>query len=407
MRLIIGSYPFHHDVGIQVPAISKSGGNMSSMVRIGRAGRLSGSRRRGPTARVGVLVGLTGLLGVGGLQLSASASGRNATPEKALKPDISYFAGKTITFINGSSPGSGGDSLARPLAPYIGQYLHATVNVENITGSGSIAAQDTVAAAAPNGLTIGELTAVSNYEGYIGASAAVNFQQAKMTILGGTYVSPGSCIFASSRAPDQTIYTFLRDHSVHQIGDIVPGAVDMTARSILWAYRVPTALVTGYTSEGGLGQGFARGDEPYAISAETAFLNDLKSGIAKCLIVMGVTKVPSYLQDYPYLKNVPNLVQLVKKNPPPTKQGKAVIAELEAVVRTPSYDFFAPKGMPPAIALALQDAVKFAEQQPQVKAEYVARGNVPGYTPPKTVLEDLNAVAKHIRLLKKPVTSVG
>ena len=379
-------------------------------------------RRRSYPARTGHrrnaqllgLLGATAITSVAALQMTATSGASTTTHKtqsavsKTVKPDLAYFAGKTITFINGSAPGSGGDSLARPLAPYIQHYLGAAaVNVENITGSGSIASQDTIAAAAPDGLTIGELAASSNFEGYLGVSHAVDFNQTQETILGGVYTSPGSCIFASPSAPDQSARAFLKDKTVHRLGDVVPGTTDMIGRSILWSYRIPTLLVTGYTSESGLAQGFARGDEPYAVSALTAFISNAHSGTAKCILRMGVGKVPTYLATYPILKGATDLTQLMAQEPPATKQGKAVINELEALVATPAYAFFAPKGVAPRVALALQDAVKYAEAQPQVRAQYVQQGNVPGYTTPAKVLSELKAVAKHINLLKTPVSSVG
>src|ERR1700758_1127565 len=77
---------------------------------------------------------------------SASGSGNGGA---------SYFKGKTITLISPDSPGGSYDSYARLFAPYVGQELGATINVEDISAAGTLQGSNQMAASAPNGLTIG------------------------------------------------------------------------------------------------------------------------------------------------------------------------------------------------------------------------------------------------------------
>jgi tripartite-type tricarboxylate transporter receptor subunit TctC len=67
------------------------------------------------------------------------------------------FAGKTITFVIGQSPGGGTDILARTWGPFFSQYLpgNPTVIVESQTGAGGMQAVNYVyEKARPDGLTL-------------------------------------------------------------------------------------------------------------------------------------------------------------------------------------------------------------------------------------------------------------
>src|SRR5665213_3433289 len=114
-----------------------------------RSSRLTNVRR----AARGVTIGASAV-GLMSLPAGASAQPTRLSP---LARGLSYYHGKTVTLVAPDSPGGGFDQWARLLQPALSAYLHASVNVANIPAGNTVAGQDTVAKAAPNGLTVGWL----------------------------------------------------------------------------------------------------------------------------------------------------------------------------------------------------------------------------------------------------------
>jgi tripartite-type tricarboxylate transporter receptor subunit TctC len=67
-----------------------------------------------------------------------------------------YFEGKTITYIIATDPGGGYDTYGRLVGKYLEKHLNAgNVIFKNLPGAGHIVGANTLAAAEPDGLTIG------------------------------------------------------------------------------------------------------------------------------------------------------------------------------------------------------------------------------------------------------------
>ena len=80
---------------------------------------------------------------------SGSSSGSGSGTAASGGGGAGYFKGKTITLISPDSPGGSYDSYARLFAPYLGQELGATVNVEDVSAAGTLQGSNQMAAAAP------------------------------------------------------------------------------------------------------------------------------------------------------------------------------------------------------------------------------------------------------------------
>ena len=81
-----------------------------------------------------------------------------ASPDLLPAAELSFFQGKTIRIVVGTSPGGGFDVYSRALARHIGNYIpgNPTFIVENMPGAGHrIAANHVYKVARPDGLTIG------------------------------------------------------------------------------------------------------------------------------------------------------------------------------------------------------------------------------------------------------------
>jgi tripartite-type tricarboxylate transporter receptor subunit TctC len=345
-------------------------------------------------------------LGLAGTALPTSATVKaHLQPAKKIKPDIAYFAGKTITFVNGSAPGAGGDTYARPLAPFIASYLHATVNIINQTGSGSISSQNFVANSVPNGLTIGELTVGSNFDGDVYDTAVPSFSMQALPLLGGAAPSSGSILVANPSSPVTTLKEFVKSAAAEPTLDITPGAADLDMRIFDAAYKVPVSYVTGYASDAALASGFYRGDAPFAVSGSNSLLPFVNSGQARTLLLFRDSSWPQDVSGFAKERHVDNLEKYATENPPKGASAKAAIKALEDLLKVPTYAFFAPAGTPADIVLALSDAIRSAMAQPGVKNVYLASGNPTGFVSPDKLLSEIRAVSNRIPTMKAFVTS--
>jgi tripartite-type tricarboxylate transporter receptor subunit TctC len=96
-----------------------------------------------------------------GLVLTLIAVGRLAAAADA-RP--TFFEGKTIRIVVGSSPGGGYDLSSRAIAPHLGRHIPGkpAVIVENMTGAGSLVAANYLdKIAKPDGLTFGVFSGMS------------------------------------------------------------------------------------------------------------------------------------------------------------------------------------------------------------------------------------------------------
>ena len=116
---------------------------------------------------------------------SGSSSGsRERHRRRAAGGGAGYFKGKTITLISPDSPGGSYDSYARLFAPYVGQELGATVNVEDVSAAGTLQGSNQMAAAAPNGLTIGMVNVGGDIASLVEKQPGQNFNMAKLSWIG-------------------------------------------------------------------------------------------------------------------------------------------------------------------------------------------------------------------------------
>jgi len=342
-------------------------------------------RGRAALGGLALLTGSTSLALVAGGGAGAAAAGPHARLG-AVKPDISYFAGKTITFEVGSKPGGSGDDYVRPIGPLIASYLHCSVNIVDNSSGADLAAQNAVATSTPDGLTIGELNIGSNYDNDVSNIPGLAFTMNKIDIIAGAAVGGSPTIVASPRSAIKNVNEFVDSRATSKILDVTPGGVDLDLRVFLGAYRVNSQLVLGYTSGSVLAAGFQRGDAPFAAQGVPALGTLIGAGLANPLVLFSTVPYPKGLAEYAQMKSVPTLKRYAASHPPTTRAGRVALDERLSVLATPAYGFFAPQNTPPKILAALTAAFHSALLQASTKAAYEAFALSPGYTPPTSWL---------------------
>lgn len=329
--------------------------------------RVKVKQSRSKLSALGITVASAGiLLAACGSSSSTSSSSTTAaapTTTSATASAAAYFKGKTITLIAPDGPGGDFDLYARIIAPALGKYLGATVNVENVNGGGTVVGTNQMAAAAPNGLTISVVNTGGDIASLIEKQPGQTFDLTKLSWIGQAGTSP--TVFVTS--PNSGVTSFSQLLSVKtpiKVVDVRNGTGDMFNRVILGAFNIPHTLITGFTSVSALKQGFLAGDGQYAMENIPPFLSMLTGGQAKALLVTSTPTLPKLAQA---AGSAVTLSQALSSATLTSAQTSA-IKEAEALSLL-DYDFAGPPGIPAARLAVLQSAFKQALADPTTIAQ--------------------------------------
>jgi tripartite-type tricarboxylate transporter receptor subunit TctC len=340
-----------------------------------------------------------------GLAVSACGvrSGSSGSSSSSSGPDVAYFHGKTITMIAPDNPGGSFDQWSRLVAPAMGKYLGATVNVENIPAGNTVVGQNTLAAAQPNGLTIGWLNGIEDIGFSINAgSQGINFNPTDEDMI----AAPGQNITVWVTNPSSNLTSWqsiVKSTTPVSTLDVTSGTADLYLRALYGAYGVKSKLITGYESSKLLAAGFLRHDAPVAEEEFTVFEDAISAGEARPVLLSNPASA-SNPADKDLLK-IPTVAQMAKEFPPKTTQEKAALQEVLALVSTPGNLLTAPKGTPTGEVQALQAAAHAALTSASVEQQAQKEGLTPGYFSGAQCLQDYKDALAHVNILKPLMTS--
>jgi tripartite-type tricarboxylate transporter receptor subunit TctC len=321
-------------------------------------------RLRSFTSRKGRIAALAAVL-ASAAALTACSSGSSGAPSASGSSvaGAGYFKGKTITLISPDSPGGSYDTYARLFAPYVGQELGATINVEDVPAAGTLQGSNQMAGSAPNGLTIGMVNVGGDIASLVEKQPGQNFNMAKLSWIGQPAAIPNALV----TQPGSNVQSF--SALLHPSGsvsalDIRNGIGDMLLRVIYGAFGVPYKLDTGFEATSALKQGFLANDGQTILEAMSTLYPLISGNEAKPLLVIGPVQVSSYskaLSGVPTLQTEESTVSLS------TAQKAAVTEAL--TLSNLSDDFAAPAGLPASELTTLRNAFAQAAAQPALKAQ--------------------------------------
>lgn len=293
---------------------------------------------------------------------SSSAAGAGSGTSAA-SGGAGYFKGKTITLISPDKPGGSYDSYARLFAPYVGQELGATINVENVAGAGTVEGTNQMAAASPNGLTIGMVNVGGDIASQVEKQPGQTFDMKKMSWIGQPAQLPNALI--SQPGSGVASFTALL-HSSKPVAvlDIRNGIGDMLNRVIYGAFNIPHQFDTGFESTASLKQGFLAKDGQTVFEAMSTLYPLISGNEAKPLLVTGAVAIPSYQKA---LSGVPTL-QSELTSASLSAARKSAVQEAITLSNL-SDDFAAPPGVPASELSALRQAFTKAASLPALKAQ--------------------------------------
>jgi tripartite-type tricarboxylate transporter receptor subunit TctC len=352
----------------------------------GRAGRRRATLTAAAVASVAVLAAC-GPAGSSGSGSSGSGSGGGS----------GYFKGKTITLIAPDNPGGSYDSYARLFAPYVGQELGATINVENVAGAGTVEGTNQMAAASPNGLTIGMVSVGADTASLVEKQPGQSFKMNKLSWIGQPAVVPNALVTQPGSSA-QSFTALMHSTTTVNVLDIRNGIGDMLNRVVLGAFGVKYKLDTGFESTSSLKQGFLAKDGQTILEAMSTLYPLISGNEAKPLLVVGPVSLPSYQK---VLSGVPAIQSELSQVSLSSSKTAAVNEALD--LSNLADDFAAPAGLPASELTALRQAFEKAAANPALKAQ-AAKSSLPlSFTPGSTLagqvdtaLANANAIAPYV-----------
>lgn len=349
--------------------------------RHNRAGR---ARRVAPLGAVTALAIVLLATACGSSGGNSSATTGSSSGTAAGQPDVSFFKGQTITYVVANAPGSVGGLQAVAMQSGLEKYLGATVHIEYVSGDNTIG-EDKVGTAAPNGLTIGELSLPVALNNIYANTGALTFNVFNASYVGATYTSP----FIVVACPGSGITSFSQVvHSTKPITllDIATGPDNELEHILMTAYGVKHKYITGYTSAT-YGEGCLRGDGDILVTTPTEVLNASSTALDPGVKLLLETDITPSSSPLTFLNDGPTLAQFAKQDPPASAEGQQALnlALSTYVDADPQFATFGPAGIPASRLLALTDAMKSVTAQSSVQAAFVKAALVPGFVGPTAI----------------------
>ncbi len=348
-------------------------------------GRGKSTRQKVLNAAIATAVAGVVLAACGSSSTSSSSKSSTSSSASGTASAAAYFKGKTITIIAPDSPGGDFDLYARIIAPALGKDLGATVNVENVPGAATIVGTNQMAAAAPNGLTLGMIDTSADIGSLIQKKPGQNFDLTKLSWIGQMGTSPD--VFITS--PNSGVSSFsqlLKVKSPIKVLDTSGSLGDLFNKTVLGAFHVPYRLITGYGTSSALKQGLLANDGQFLFENLPPFLSMLRGGQAKALLVTSEPTLSTLKQavgNATTLSSAMNGASL-------TSSETAAIKEVLALSNL-DFDLAGPPGIPAARLSALRSAFKKALSDPSTVSKANNESEPLGYVSGPQVASDVTS----------------
>jgi tripartite-type tricarboxylate transporter receptor subunit TctC len=308
-------------------------------------------RRLAPAAAAVATVALAVACSSSGSSTSSSSSG------------ASSLKGKTITLIAPDAPGGSYDSYARLFASYVGQELGATINVENNDGGGTLDGTNQMAAASPDGLTIGMVNVGGDVASKVENQPSLKDDVTKFAYIGQPAVLPNALVTQTGSSTG-SFTSLVHSSDPVSVLDIRNGIGDMLNRVVFGAFGIKHNLDTGFESTTSLKQGFLAKDGQTIFEAMSTLYPLISGSQAKPLLVTGTVSLASYQK---VLSGVPTLNSELSSVSLGAAQTKAV--KEASTLANLSDDFAAPPGTPASTLNTLRQAFAKAAASPALQAQ--------------------------------------
>ncbi len=324
---------------------------------------------------------------------STSSGTPSAGPTKAvsaLSAARAFYKGKTITFIVGNAAGSGPATAMSLLRPAMEQYLGATINM-TFSAAVPVVSEDQVGTAAPDGLTIGEMSLGAALIDQIAGDGTPSFKLTDASFIGATVQVPDLMV-ACTNSTYTSMQQFIAGKTPASVVSQKLGQNGLVANYILSAWPVKHTW-NFYSNTADQTNGCVRGDGNVNIgnlvNSTDAAGSAMTPGI-KPLMLLGSAK------GFPgaaVVKGIPTLQEFIAKNPPKTARGKKAASLLASMFtsQSPSWAVFGPPKVPTARVQVLTDAMKAAMADLSVQNAFIAATTPTTFVTPVNVKSFITA----------------
>jgi len=271
------------------------------------------------------------------------------TPE-AVKPDLEFFKGKTVTFIVATKPGGGYDAYARLVAPYLEKNLPgSTVIVKNVPGAGHIIGANEVYAAKPDGLTIGTFNTALIYSQIVGVEG-IKFDLTKYTWIA-KMSSDNRALLVGAKTPYKSVEDLTKATKPVLLSSAGIASASHTDALILQeAFGWNIKMVPGYMGAEAE-MAILRGEVDGTVGTLGSLKKFVDAGDGRFLLQIGRKRNPAF-------PDVPLAIEIVKPEKKALVDLITAMAELGRLVA-------APPNVPPARAQALIEAFRKSLTDPE------------------------------------------
>ncbi len=293
----------------------------------------------------------------------------------------SFYQGKTVRVMVGTTPGGGFDLWARVVARHIGKHIpgNPTVIVENIPGAGHLIMTNQFAKATkPDGLSIAYVNGGLILAQMLG-QPGYEFDPQTFIYLGAVNKENDVIVF-SKKSGITAVDKWANSPTPVKIGGLVPGnSIDNMARVAKEVLGLPSQIITGYkgtvdilvaTDSGELAGGPASWDTMKANRKKALETGDM---------IIALQCVATPLKD---LAKVPRMIDIAK-----TDEQKKLI---DIVVHLGN-DYSRPFAVPPGTPKDRVDILRKALRETAKDEAFVAELNKMQFTLDPSTAEDLTA----------------
>lgn len=300
-----------------------------------------------------------------------------------------FFNGKTISYIVATDPGGGYDTNGRLVAEFMQKHLPgSTIVVRNMPGAGQIIGANFIAAAEPDGLTIGTFNTGLIYAQLAGKDGIL-FDLSKMSWIGKVASDPRVIVVSTQSGIDDFAELAAMKEPVKFAAPGVGSASAIESAMLVNALGLPIKVITGYNgNEDQLA--LMRGEVQGTVGSRSSFQRFVDEGGGKMIAQIGGAPT-----------DVPLLETMIDSDA--GRKVLALVASQGNIARVTA----GPPGIPADRLEALRDAYAAATADPQFLAKAKQLGlpvdPATGDTLAAATMKALNQTPEMVEFLKENI----